>query len=38
MHPTYYVARYCNIVFGQLVDEGVVIGAMEVEELNAGRL
>ena len=31
MHPTYYVTCYCNIVLGQLVDEGVVIGPVEVE-------
>ena len=30
VHPTYYVACYRNIVPGQLVDEGVVIGPIEV--------
>ena len=31
VHPTYYVACYRNIVLGQLVDEGVVIGPVEVK-------
>lgn len=30
VHPTYYIACYRNIVPGQLVDEGVVIGPIEV--------
>ena len=31
VHPTYYVACYRNIVLGQLVDEAVVIGPVEVK-------
>ena len=31
VHPTYYVACYRNIVLGQMVDEGVVIGPAEVK-------
>ena len=31
VHPTHYVACYRNIVLGQLVDEGVVIGPVEVK-------
>ena len=31
VHPEYYVACYRNIVLGQLVDEGVVIGPVEVK-------
>ena len=31
VHPTYYVACYHNIVLGQMVDEGVVIGPVEVK-------
>ena len=31
VHPTYYVACYRNIVPGQLVDEGVVIGPVEIK-------
>ena len=31
VHPTYYVACYRNIVLGQMVDEGVVIGPVEVK-------
>ena len=31
VHPTYYVACYRNIVLGQLVDSGVVIGPVEVK-------
>ena len=30
VHPSYYVACYRNIVLGQLVDEAVVIGPVEV--------
>ena len=31
VHPEYYVACYRNIVLGQLVDEAVVIGPVEVK-------
>ena len=31
VHPTYYVACYRNIVLGQMVDEGVAIGPVEVK-------
>jgi hypothetical protein len=31
VHPTYYVACYRNIILGQLIDEGVVIGPVEVK-------
>jgi hypothetical protein len=36
VHPTYYVACYRNIVLGQLVDEGVVIGPVEVKFSEGG--
>jgi hypothetical protein len=31
VHPTYFVACYRNIVLGQMVDEGVVIGPVKVK-------
>ena len=31
VHPTYFVSCYRNIVLGQLVDSGVVIGPVEVK-------
>ena len=31
VHPSYYVACYRNIVFGQLVDRGISIGPLAVE-------